>query len=84
MAKKETIPDNYVFESRLKTDGERGWRIRKILEEKQKKEHRKTLTDTIEAIILEYGDNANNKGLHPQTGKSLEGYMNDMKNHKDG
>ena len=56
MKEKEKIPDNYVFESRLKTDGERGWKIRKILEDKKKKEHRKTLTDTIEAIILEYGD----------------------------
>ena len=54
--KEETMPIDYVFESRLKTDGERGWKIRKILEDKQRKEHRKTLTDTIEAIILEYGD----------------------------
>lgn len=47
---------SYFFESRLKVGGDRGEDIRKIVEKKQKREHRKTYADTIEAIILEYGD----------------------------
>lgn len=47
---------NEVFDIRIKVGGDRAILIREIVERKQIVEHRKTYSDTIEAIILEYPD----------------------------
>ena len=52
--RKKEIPD--CFESKIKEGGERGVAIREIVENKMKVDHRKTYSDTIVAIILEYGE----------------------------
>lgn len=48
---KTGIPE--VFDVRIKVDGFRGAELYKIVEGKRKREHRKTLPETIAAIILD-------------------------------
>lgn len=48
---KTGIPE--VFDVRIKVDGARGAELYKIVQERKEREHRKTLPETIAAIILD-------------------------------
>ena len=47
--------DNSLFSTRLEIRGENAEKVRKVLDAKMKKDSRKTYTNAIEAIIIEYG-----------------------------
>lgn len=57
--KQDTIPEAFDLKIRIQSTTERGPELRRILEAKKKKDKRKTLADTAEAIILEYGEQNN-------------------------
>lgn len=45
-----------VFDVRIKATKERGEKLRSIVEKKMADENRRALNETVEAIILEYGE----------------------------
>lgn len=44
------------FSTRIEIRGESAEKVRKILDAKMKEDNRKTYTNTIESIILDYGE----------------------------